>query len=98
MEGLTNLRKQLEKIQNILLDIGSNIATPRDHSSDFKLQRASFDPNHITNLEKWIDSMDEQLPPLKNFILPVNKKFFNMNKTYINLLGRRRNWFIFACC
>lgn len=64
------LAEQLEVIQSRLLDVGSVIATPAGNSSERKLQRVEFDSSAITDLEKWIDAMDTNLPPLKNFILP----------------------------
>ena len=53
-----------------LFDVGSAVATPLDSSSDAKLKRAAFDESHVATLETLIDKMDEELPPLKNFILP----------------------------
>lgn len=68
---------QLERIQCILQDISSLLATPRNQelSDDPErearvLKRLSFNPRHITELEEWIDKYDSRLPPLTNFILP----------------------------
>lgn len=67
---------QLIKIQSILLDIGSHIATPRTKAPQKQLDRLSnFDTNLTKELETWIDTYDEELPPLKNFILPSGGKF-----------------------
>lgn len=65
------LQEQLETIQSRLIDVGSAVATPLPSSSEAKLQRTHFaGAEHTAQLETWIDAMDEQLPPLKNFILP----------------------------
>ena len=61
---------QLAEIQARLLDVGSAIATPLDESSARKVAVVTFDANAATSLEEWIDDMDDQLPPLKSFILP----------------------------
>jgi cob(I)alamin adenosyltransferase len=34
------------------------------------LQRVAFDGTATVQMEQWIDSWTEELPPLKNFILP----------------------------
>lgn len=41
-------------------------------SSEMKRERTHFDPTGeaTQTLERWIDQMDEQLEPLKTFILP----------------------------
>jgi cob(I)alamin adenosyltransferase len=61
---------QLEEIQSRLFDLGSHLATPRATSSDAKVARTEFSEEHVLQLERWIDAMDAELPPLKNFILP----------------------------
>merc|ERR1712130_450398 len=65
------LQEWLPAVQSRLLDIGSAIATPENEfSTQARIQRVVFDEQHVQDLETWIDLMDEQLPPLKNFILP----------------------------
>jgi|TARA_B110000208_G_C11773126_1_gene431030 ATP:cob(I)alamin adenosyltransferase len=64
------LTERLVEVQSRLFDIGSAIATPLDTSSEKQLKRARFSADHIVTLEGWIDEMDEELPALKNFILP----------------------------
>ena len=64
---------QVEEIQSRLLDVGSAIATPASSSSPEHLARVAFSAEHASHLEQWIDKLDYELPPLKNFILPVSR-------------------------
>ena len=53
--------------------MGSHVATPRtanEEDNSKKLAHTTFDQEHTDSLETWIDEMDSQLPPLRNFILP----------------------------
>ncbi len=60
------LRAQLIEIQNRLFTIGANLASdPSKEMSTPDLTEAD-----IELLEQWMDEMDEELPALKNFILP----------------------------
>ncbi|KAI8087728.1 Adenosylcobalamin biosynthesis, ATP:cob(I)alamin adenosyltransferase-like protein [Gilbertella persicaria] len=72
----TELIKRLTKIQCLLQDAGSNIATPREQSNESRLVRTAFDPSgtQVDQLETWIDEYDEQLPKLTKFILPSGGK------------------------
>ncbi|KAM9858961.1 corrinoid adenosyltransferase MMAB [Aulostomus maculatus] len=65
---------QLDKIQCILLDLGSNIATPRSSARESHIKRTKFTAEPIADLEIWIDTFTEELPPLTNFILPSGGK------------------------
>lgn len=66
---LAPLLPQLDAVQSRLLDMGSAIATPRTNSSAKHLERTAFEGSP-EELERWMDAMDETLPPLRNFILP----------------------------
>jgi cob(I)alamin adenosyltransferase len=57
---------QLQSIQNVLFSIGSALAAAEGH----KMQLPEFDETDIVALEKSIDQMNEELPDLRNFILP----------------------------
>lgn len=65
---------QLEKIQCVLQDVGSNIATPRSSARDSHIKKTTFSSQAVMELERWIDSFTEELPPLTNFILPSGGK------------------------
>ncbi|NWZ71941.1 MMAB protein, partial [Acrocephalus arundinaceus] len=62
---------QLHKVQCMLQDVGSNLATPLSSAREAHRKRTSFSEKPILELEQWIDSYTEQLPPLRAFILPV---------------------------
>jgi len=63
-------RKHLETVQHALFDIGAALATPRTRAPTSKIDRTRFDHHATEMLEKWIDAMEAELPPLKTFILP----------------------------
>ena len=56
----------LVDIQNKLFTIGSKLAS----EAGSKMQLPDLKDEDVEALEKQMDRMDEQLPPLKNFILP----------------------------
>lgn len=70
--SLKALDEQLASVQSRLLDVGSGVATPLDSATPEQLERAQFDDDHVTVLEQWIDGMDDTLPVLRAFILPVS--------------------------
>ncbi|KAE8634263.1 hypothetical protein XENTR_v10002245 [Xenopus tropicalis] len=65
---------ELEKIQCMLQDVGSNIATPLSSARESHKVRTSFSAEPVQELEQWIDKYTSQLPPLTNFILPSGGK------------------------
>lgn len=62
-----NIRKELEKIQHDLLEIGSALANPKS----LPIKNLNTRP---TDFEKLIDKMTVKMPELKNFILPGGSK------------------------
>ena len=61
------IKFELENIQNVLFQIGSELASTENVKSNI-IKRTSEED--VKNLETLIDKFDEKLPPLKNFILP----------------------------
>lgn len=61
------VRGQIREIQNELFNIGSYLATPVSNGSEKRLEGID---NAITRLEGWIDTLDEQTPKIRQFILP----------------------------
>ncbi|KAJ8378254.1 hypothetical protein AAFF_G00244580 [Aldrovandia affinis] len=66
--------EELEKIQCVLQDVGSNIATPQSSARQSHIKKTAFSGQPISDLESWIDRYTEELPPLTNFILPSGGK------------------------
>ncbi len=62
----TKTKEYLDIVQEQLFVLGADLATP--FSKETRINRISED--EITFLERTIDEMEEQIPPLKNFILP----------------------------
>ena len=60
-------RIQLIKVQNMLFNIGGYLATP---PSIRNKEVPGLSQTNISEMEEWIDNMDEQLPKLNNFIIP----------------------------
>lgn len=63
-------KTQLIHIQHALFDLGAAVATPPAHASASQIKKTRFDSDSASLLEELIDAMEEELPPLKNFILP----------------------------
>jgi hypothetical protein len=48
------------------------IATPSTSATESRLKRVEFKEENTIFLEKWIDGLEINLPPLSQFILPVS--------------------------
>lgn len=59
---------QLEIIQNNLFKIGSVLSY--DHLGKFRMELPQINEEDVTQLEVWIDEIQDSLPELKNFIIP----------------------------
>ncbi|XP_053444786.1 corrinoid adenosyltransferase MMAB [Nycticebus coucang] len=66
--------KELQKVQCMLQDVGSALATPRSSAREAHLEHTAFEEGPILALEQWIDKYTSQLPPLTAFILPSGGK------------------------
>lgn len=63
-----NLKNTLKEIQDRLFTIGSSLACDPDKESQLKIP--DLKESDISFLENEIDTMNEQLEPMKTFILP----------------------------
>lgn len=61
-----DLAAELGRIQNWLFDIGGELASPEE--GRLAVRRLDSGPSEV--LEQSIDRMTDELPPLRNFILP----------------------------
>lgn len=65
---------ELEHIQCLIQDLQATIATPKSSANEFQIEKTKWNPDHLIELEKWIDDHTENLEPLKSFILPSGGK------------------------
>lgn len=65
LEAEDSLIAPLKRIQNDLFDLGGELSIP-----GYQI----ISESHVSRLESWLDELNEELPPLKNFILPGGSK------------------------
>ncbi|MBI2074264.1 MAG: cob(I)yrinic acid a,c-diamide adenosyltransferase [Candidatus Levybacteria bacterium] len=65
------IKKELENIQNDLFQIGGQLASA---DAKYKILDTKYLQNRVENFEKFIDLMAEELPVIRNFILPGGGK------------------------
>ncbi len=85
---IPEIKEELLGIQVLLFNMGSILASPKDN--EFKLPKIEADD--IVFLERQMDTMDQQLEPLKNFILPSGSKeisFLHLARTVTRRAERR---------
>ncbi len=63
------IKEMLTELQSRLFDLGADLATPAP-GSDAPQDSPRITQDHITAIEKHIDSVCENLPEMKHFILP----------------------------
>jgi cob(I)alamin adenosyltransferase len=66
-EVVARLDAHLHRVQNDLFDVGADLATPAD-SRWPNMNRVG--DREVERLEGWIDLLNDELPPLQEFILP----------------------------
>jgi len=62
-------KKIIISIQNTLFNIGSHLATPKNNNKA-KNKLPEIKKEDVELLESEMDKMDEEIPPMTNFILP----------------------------
>jgi len=64
-----DIDKILLQVQRDLFALGAQLADPAQRIAD-RVTKATLTPEDVSRLENWIDRFEEELPPLKRFILP----------------------------
>ncbi|MEC8382130.1 MAG: cob(I)yrinic acid a,c-diamide adenosyltransferase [Myxococcota bacterium] len=86
---VVKLDQMLNIIQNMLFNLGADLATP---VSKRWPNMILISPQNISDLEQWIDDLNDSLPPLKEFILPGGGyvgAFFHQARTVCRRAERR---------
>jgi cob(I)alamin adenosyltransferase len=64
------IRERLGELQHDLFALGSNLATPPRPGGGAHPHVPPLPLARIQAMEEWMDAAEEELPPLRNFILP----------------------------
>jgi cob(I)alamin adenosyltransferase len=64
---VSRLDGMLRQVQNDLFNVGCDLATPAEARWEGMYRVGDAD---VTRLEEWIDALNDDLPPLREFILP----------------------------
>jgi cob(I)alamin adenosyltransferase len=70
-EPVELFQEVLEAIQRDLFSIGGQLATPDPSRVAKALVKADLSPERVSELERLMDAADEELPPLRAFVLPA---------------------------
>jgi cob(I)alamin adenosyltransferase len=62
------MRDRFFVIQQVLFNLGTDLATPATDKQRFAIPQ--IEEHHVRDIEGWIDEWNDQLEPLKSFILP----------------------------
>lgn len=62
---LPSTRTQLERLQHLLFHLGADLAAPISVTLEERIN-----PSHVGEVEGWIATLEQSLPPLSHFILP----------------------------
>lgn len=65
--GEVTVSSKLTALQHRLFDLGAELACP---ATPDRAPLEIIDSDDVTQLERWIDALNEQLPELKSFVLP----------------------------
>lgn len=64
------IRERLQALQDDLFAIGSILASPPGRGGDRPAHVPEFPAGRVEDMERWMDEATEELPSLRNFILP----------------------------
>lgn len=86
--GFKDLNADLEQIQSLLFTIGSHLAATEKN----KMSLPELHTSDIDRLEAAMDHMDEELEPLRNFLIPggdLSSSYAHMARTICRRAERR---------
>lgn len=63
-----SMKEQFFVIQQVLFNLGSDLCILEEDKQRFKVP--GIEARHVEQLERWIDAWNEDLQPLRSFILP----------------------------